>query len=323
MKKIVLLPVRNEDWILRQSLHNFSSFADHIIVADQMSTDNSREIYKEFDKVIVIDNPNTGHSNTVRWLLLDKARELFGNNNLIFCIDADEMISLQCAQEIETIVSEKINVSPNNTPSFELPWIQLWKSINKHRVDSVWANNYKAIAFLDNGTIDYQREFTLNDHTARVPTTSELIRLSHPLLHLQFVAWDQTQIKQAWYRCSELIAKKRSPQAINYAYSVSMDGVHVALEDTPPVWIEQIPEAKDVRPPQDQQSSWHFQEVTKWFDQYRVEFFEPLEIWQIPEFRAIFVQKMNRDPHPRTYPKALIIANKIKNFIKKLLQPSK
>jgi hypothetical protein len=33
-----------------------------------------------------------GHSNKVRWLLLEEARKIEGNN-LIFCIDADEVLS--------------------------------------------------------------------------------------------------------------------------------------------------------------------------------------------------------------------------------------
>lgn len=53
---IVLTPVFNEAWILPAFLIAMSLWADYIIIADQMSTDGSREIYKEFEKVIVINN---------------------------------------------------------------------------------------------------------------------------------------------------------------------------------------------------------------------------------------------------------------------------
>lgn len=311
MKKIVLLPVKNESWILRHTLQNFSSFADAIIIADQDSTDGSLEIYKEFPKVSVINNPAKGHSNTARWMLLDECRKQHGTGNIIFCIDADEMISSKTAHDI-------VAAAQPGT-SFELPWIQLWKSTDVYRTDSVWANNFKGIAFYDDGAVDYDRTFALNDHVGRIPQTKNLIRLQdNPLLHLQWIAWDAVQIKQAWYRCTEWIAKKRSPRAINHAYAVSMDGPHVRLATTPTEWLANIPEVAAVKPESDISQNWHYQQILAWFDQYGVEFFEPLQIWHIPQFRDIFIKKMNRQPRPQTYPAFLIAANKFRRIIKRL-----
>ena len=42
---VVLTPVRNEAWVLHAFLKATSLWADHIIIADQMSTDGSRDIY--------------------------------------------------------------------------------------------------------------------------------------------------------------------------------------------------------------------------------------------------------------------------------------
>ena len=55
---IVMTPVRNEAWVLRAFLETTSLWADYIIIADQMSTDGSREIAKSYEKVILIDNKN-------------------------------------------------------------------------------------------------------------------------------------------------------------------------------------------------------------------------------------------------------------------------
>ena len=55
---VVLTPVRNEAWILPAFLKATSLWADYIIIADQMSTDGSRDIYPQFEKVIVVDNTN-------------------------------------------------------------------------------------------------------------------------------------------------------------------------------------------------------------------------------------------------------------------------
>lgn len=110
---IVLTPVRNEAWVLRAFLAATSLWADKIIIADQMSTDGSREIYKEFQashpkslspvekgehycELIVIDNDRKEmHQAATRRLLFDKAREILNGdtNAILFALDADEFLS--------------------------------------------------------------------------------------------------------------------------------------------------------------------------------------------------------------------------------------
>jgi glycosyltransferase involved in cell wall biosynthesis len=53
---VVLTPLKNDAWILRRFLEVTSAFADHVIIADQGSTDGGLEICREFPKVTVIDN---------------------------------------------------------------------------------------------------------------------------------------------------------------------------------------------------------------------------------------------------------------------------
>jgi hypothetical protein len=63
---IVMTPVRNEAWVLHAFLKTTSTWADFIIIADQMSTDGSRDIYKQYEKVIVIDNNNQDFNEAER-----------------------------------------------------------------------------------------------------------------------------------------------------------------------------------------------------------------------------------------------------------------
>src|SRR5207247_9635192 len=57
VRVVVVTPVRNEAWILERFLSVTSRFADHIIVADQRSSDGSRAICSRYPNVTVIDNP--------------------------------------------------------------------------------------------------------------------------------------------------------------------------------------------------------------------------------------------------------------------------
>jgi glycosyltransferase involved in cell wall biosynthesis len=76
---ICLTPVKNEAWILDRFLRCASLWADYIIIADQGSTDSSREIALRYPKVVLIDNLSLEFSEVQRQqLLLDAARQIDG-----------------------------------------------------------------------------------------------------------------------------------------------------------------------------------------------------------------------------------------------------
>lgn len=90
---VVLAPVRNEAWVLRSFLEATSLWADYIIIADQMSTDGSREIAQEYPKVVLVDNDRKEmHQAATRRLLFEAAKKIEGEK-LLFTLDADEFLS--------------------------------------------------------------------------------------------------------------------------------------------------------------------------------------------------------------------------------------
>jgi hypothetical protein len=91
---VVLTPVRNEGWILDRFLAITSRLADHVILADQHSTDESRRTASRYPKVTVVDNPDPGFSEANRQaLLLDTARRLVPGPKVLLALDADEIIA--------------------------------------------------------------------------------------------------------------------------------------------------------------------------------------------------------------------------------------
>lgn len=281
------MPVKNEVDILPVTLSIISEYADIIIIADQMSNDGSRDVYKNFPKVRVIDNNRIGHSNEVRWDLLKAARE-HGKNNLIICLDADEYIPSDIFKEF----LNKTKLKPGE--SFRFPWIQLWQSKNKYNDKGVWYRNYQRAAWVDDGETNYDNKFVINDHTSRVPEgfLSNCIRVDTvPVIHLQWFFWEKTQMKQVWYKCCELIKSPESWKQINDSYSHSLEESK-KLKDTPIEWIKDL-DSKII--PQ-KQSTWHKDEIIKMFEQYGVIFFEKLQIWHMPELEEEFIKVTGRKP---------------------------
>ncbi len=302
------MPVKNEGWILDTTLSNLSPLVDHIIIANQSSTDNTLEICRKYPNVRVISNDYEGHSNKIRWVLLNEARTI-GGQNLIICLDADELIS---KSTIEKLKSESLRLGVGS--SFSLPWIQLWKGYTEYRVDNGWKDNFKAIAFYDDNISKYAENFVINDHTSRIPEVylSNINPLpDFPLLHFHFVAIKRSKIKQAWYKCSELIDGKKSARYINYKYSVSDGKADPETAKTPDRWISDLtlPEVSKI----DTEDDIRVSEIMKWFEAYGIGFFEPLDIWRNKVLFDHFILKNGIEPKTKEFPVFLVQLKRLTN----------
>ena len=111
---------------------------------------------------------------------------------------------------------------------------------------------------------------------------------------MQWVSWNKTQIKQAWYRCLQLINSPKNYKKINQSYSHSIDNNPKLLE-VKNEWIENIKKNKEIEnlPP-----TWHLNAIMDFFDKYGIDFFEPLQIWHIPGLENEFIKRIGRKPIP-------------------------
>ncbi len=314
MKIIIASPIKNEEWMLPSTLKNFSAFADHIILADQKSTDRTREICAEFDKVKVIPNNFIGYTNEVRWMLLDEARKISGNN-IIICLDADEQMSPDFIQEIKDHISKRKETS---SVGFYAKWLQVYENDTTYRVDEAWRENYKTIAFYDDRKVDYNRDYITQEHIDRIPKTDYIVRLDTPILHLQWLGQKRSEIKQAVYMCTEK-TDKWDPRKTNNRYSVAKFLKNLPLATLKAEWLKEV-----YFPTQAERESYDpvkLQDIMTMFDKHGSLFFEPLEIWHIPELRDRFVKENGRQPtKTQVYPSWLVYINTKKNNTKNKLR---
>lgn len=307
MKIITLVPVKNEAWILPYSLENFSTFSDYIIVADQNSTDDTANICARFNKVTVIKNPYTAHTNQIRWLLLDEARKIPGDNLIVY-LDADELLSPDSINDIKERTQNE-----NRAVGISTEWIQLIKTYDEYRIDGVWKNNYKQFAFYDDRLIDYDRTTITNDHSNRIPTVSNIVTINHPILHLQYLAKKRSEIKQIFYMCTELL-QGINPRKINNRYSVARLSGEIKTAHTPPIWYKNI-----TLPPLDVFKSEDLikkKQVVELLETKGFQYFESLDIWRDKEIESLFIKRVGRKPKIMTFPKLITKINDLKNMIK-------
>lgn len=283
MKKILVLPVRNEEWILEKTLSCASLWADYIIVADHYSTDSTASILKHFPKVQVVKNENQFHTSNVRKTLLDAARKITGPK-AIFSFDADE---IPTADILDESFWEEVQRLPGGTP-IEFLWINLWRSVSEYRVDgNLQSPQWKVFGFVDDNQAEYTSLNVINDHASRTPITGvPSVRFDQPkVLHFQFVDFERTMAKQAYYRMTEWIQKEHtwlSALKINLKYFPTKDERGLRLAVVPKSWFLGYEQRGVFSPTLSPTPIWQYEAAGRYFTQYGQDYFAFLDIWDIP-----------------------------------------
>lgn len=270
-KIICLTPVYNESWILDRFIQCAGLWADKIIIADQGSTDGSREIAQRYEKVIFVDNSVGGDFNefTMRNPLFVEARKIEGPKILI-SLDADEIL----------------------TPNFDSPE---WNTISKAKPGTVLS--FPIHNLLPNGTywhfgdiycgyVDDGAPYDVG--TVHVPRTiipeGHDILLCHDicLLHYKFMDPGRMQDRNRWYQCFELVNGINDPITIFNRYHhleiIPMD----QRIGWPTCWISEYAklgiEITSVLHQQEQR--WNKQ-IIEYFIKHGVSRFRHLNIWTV------------------------------------------
>jgi glycosyltransferase involved in cell wall biosynthesis len=191
---ICLTPVKNEAWILDRFLQCATVWADHIIIADQQSTDGSREIASHYSKVRLIDNPTLEFNEPERQrLLIAAAREIPGSKVLIG-LDADEILTANVIYELEW--QRVLRSQPGTLLTFQ-------KVALKPDLSSYWVElDRDYFGFVDDGSPHMGKKI----HSPRVPVPVEAPTLhlkAIKILHYQYTDWRRMESKQRWYQCWE------------------------------------------------------------------------------------------------------------------------
>lgn len=194
---IVMTPVRNEAWVLRAFLETTSQWADYIIIADQMSTDGSREIALSYDKVILIDNKNPEFNEPERQaMLIAKAREVAaGRDTLLWGLDADEILA---ANTFETEDWRRIlNSKPGDV--FWFKWAEICPDKTHYWLSPT---TYYPWLFHDDGK-EPHGNYVRNMHSMRIPYPIEEKQMHYVddfrVLHLAYLNPFRTESKRRFY----------------------------------------------------------------------------------------------------------------------------
>jgi len=203
---VCLTPCRNEGWVIGNHLKAASAWADAIIVGDQMSDDDTREIVKAHSsKAILVDNKAKGYDEGERHrVVFEAARKLFpGERKVLLAIDADEMLSANWRKSPEW---EKIESLPPGSGIYAKwvninPDFQTWFPLGEHFI----------IGIVDDGKLEHSPGQFHVPRLIQDPTKPKLLLEDIRLLHFQYVDADRTESKRRAYHVQEWVVNPSRP----------------------------------------------------------------------------------------------------------------
>ena len=224
--QIVMTPTRNEAWVIRAFLECNGLWADYIIIADQMSTDGTREIIAEYQnrwntqhsthqsQLIMIDNTNPEFNEPERQaMLVAKAREVAaGRDTLLWGLDADEILP---ANWLETGDGKQIL----NSVKGDVFWFK-WANLapdKKHYCEG----NYQPWLFHDD-EVEPHGNYVRNMHSMRIPYPIEEKQMYYVkdfhVLHCGFLSPRRTAAKARFYQFVDWELNHKSPISLSRLY---------------------------------------------------------------------------------------------------------
>jgi len=298
MKLTALLAFKNEEWILPAYISSIAEVVDEIVAVDDGSTDNSAALLTGAGALVKTHSGNARagwDENNIRDSLLKLGRERGGTHFL--CLDADEALTAPAQLVLRDEIS---SLDPGQ--KLAMQWLALWKDPRRFRNDaSVWSDNFKDFAFADDGANRAESSGGREWGVFRTPGPNSehnwrrLPADKGAVFHFQFVPWQRFQAKQAWYRCVELIGGQQSPYQINRMYAPTLDDAAAGCAEVPAGWYRgiDVPSGLASLP-----ASWQLESTLQLFTEHGVGFFEPLQIWHVPELRERFIAEVGREPKP-------------------------
>ncbi len=273
-KIICLTPVKNEVWILQRFLKSASLWADHIIIADQNSTDGSIEITQSFPKVTLIKNTSKTFNEPERQkMLIDEARKIPGKKILI-ALDADESLTADSVHNPEWEIIKTLE--PGTVLKFD------WMNVLPEK-SAYWKTQFKMpFGFVDNGS-DHQGKMI---HSLRIPVpqdSPEYFPKHIEVMHFQYADWKRMESKHRWYQCWEHINDPKRSIIGMYRQYHHMYSIHMSqYKALPKEWFEKyMLHGIDYMSFKSDYSYYWDHEIINLFNTYGLKFFSKIDIWDV------------------------------------------
>lgn len=189
-----LMRIKNESRWIDRSIRSFMPLCEQVLVFDDHSTDDTREICRSIPGVTVFESPFQGLNESLdkNWLLSQASRL---KPDWVCFWDGDEILAPGHQAALE-----KAMRGPHGCLSLRI--IYLWNDERTMRSDGVYGDFHRESVFRPNGSRFVSMPGVANFHCGNVPRGNRINRrVLHDvhLLHTGYLHREDRERKFAWY----------------------------------------------------------------------------------------------------------------------------
>jgi len=285
VKIIGLMVIRNEQWIVEESLRRALEWVDGMAIMFDRCDDNTQDIcldilssFKGPSRTkLAIPGPHWNEMD-IREANFNDGRALGGTHFAI--IDADEMLTTNLLPVIRELFE---NLDPAEL--LELPMYAVREGLLSYQDDkTVWSHSKLTLGFKDDPRLGWApRHGDGYQHHARPPRGSRLSAHSRPIpkgnggaFHFQFANKKRLLAKHVLYRMVDHLRwpGRRTPERLNDIFDEALKEP-VGVSSIPQEWKEGIDESKiDFN----EQNPWHEKEIKTLLEKHGRDAFKGLDL---------------------------------------------
>lgn len=207
IKITAMLAIKNEEKYIGKVLSDLSEYVDSITILDDASTDNTRQIVKEFSKVkklIVNDSSLPRHEGRDRNRLFKLAKGI--ETDWFICMDGDEIFEDKMKENIQKLCSVK------NIDGYFFRIFHMWNGYEFFRYDGIWKNQLRLKLFRNLENYDLFENKKLHVQTKPINLPIEMTSFSElRIKHFGYSDYDDTLRKYHFYEKEDTI---KNPEEI-------------------------------------------------------------------------------------------------------------
>lgn len=197
---IGVMRIKNESQWIRRSIESQLGICDKVLVLDDHSTDDTRDIVRSFDRCVLIESPFEGvdegrdKSLLLRYLIA-------ANPEWALWIDGDEVLEKRATE----LLTREMQVP--GVGFFHMKVLYFWDDENKIRVDGVYANLSRPSMFRVRGQDHGKLHFPRGDGKANLHNggncpqgiTGVGAMSEARIKHYGYLMWEERQRKYEFY----------------------------------------------------------------------------------------------------------------------------
>lgn len=272
-QRICLTPTRNESWIIQPFVAAARQWADHVIVADQGSTDGTFQQLQTMERVKPVINDSPKYDEGYRQkLLLRHARE-FDGKRILLGLDADEALSANFATSAEW--AKLSEAAPGSV--IRLRWVNVLPGFKEAWIPPTPT----PFGFIDDGS-EHQGTTIHSPRTPQPPGAPIIDLHEVVVLHFQYTVWERMARKHRWYQAWELLNHPQKGPLQIFRHYNHMHGSWNKEEIHPlqPEWIEGYDKAGvDFRSLACEPITWWDREMVQMLIDHGPAKFRKLNVW--------------------------------------------